>query len=265
MGSERQYVGGKTADPWIRLGLCVCLAAMGALSLLLMGMPRAEAHSGGTDANGCHAGSQPYHCHGGGSSPTRPSVGTSICNDGAVSGSTGPGTCSHHGGVRGGNPSLNYGSSSSGDGGGVGRIQSGRVPLTSRSPGWWQRNEGNVMSALFWGGAGGLMLRFGVGRRAARPSQGARPTVQSPPMTGIAPPLEAAPRSRLPSDVPDDSAASTKGKPRSPVQQDRPGRAVGRCRCGGTMVVRRNGATGVLFAGCSRYPGCFRTNSLSRS
>lgn len=24
------------------------------------------AHSGGTDANGCHAGSQPYHCHGGG-------------------------------------------------------------------------------------------------------------------------------------------------------------------------------------------------------
>ena len=24
------------------------------------------AHSGGTDSNGCHAGSQPYHCHGGG-------------------------------------------------------------------------------------------------------------------------------------------------------------------------------------------------------
>ncbi len=23
----------------------------------------AGAHSGGTDANGCHAGSQPYHCH----------------------------------------------------------------------------------------------------------------------------------------------------------------------------------------------------------
>lgn len=21
------------------------------------------AHSGGTDANGCHAGSKPYHCH----------------------------------------------------------------------------------------------------------------------------------------------------------------------------------------------------------
>lgn len=25
------------------------------------------AHSGGTDSNGCHSGSQPYHCHGGGS------------------------------------------------------------------------------------------------------------------------------------------------------------------------------------------------------
>lgn len=25
---------------------------------------QAHAHSGGTDANGCHAGSQPYHCHG---------------------------------------------------------------------------------------------------------------------------------------------------------------------------------------------------------
>ena len=27
----------------------------------------AQAHSGGLDGNGCHAGSQPYHCHGGGS------------------------------------------------------------------------------------------------------------------------------------------------------------------------------------------------------
>ncbi|WP_139707448.1 YHYH domain-containing protein [Aeromonas allosaccharophila] len=23
----------------------------------------AQAHSGGTDANGCHAGTKPYHCH----------------------------------------------------------------------------------------------------------------------------------------------------------------------------------------------------------
>eukprot|EP00919_Chromeraceae_sp_WS-2016_P053468 GHVR01126949.1.p1 GENE.GHVR01126949.1~~GHVR01126949.1.p1 ORF type:complete len:130 (+),score=6.13 GHVR01126949.1:108-497(+) len=29
----------------------------------------AVAHSGGTDANGCHAGSKPYHCHGSKSAP----------------------------------------------------------------------------------------------------------------------------------------------------------------------------------------------------
>ena len=34
---------------------------------LLIFLPTAGfAHSGGTDKNGCHAGSQPYHCHGGG-------------------------------------------------------------------------------------------------------------------------------------------------------------------------------------------------------
>ena len=37
------------------LGLLVSLASPG------------FSHSGGTDENGCHAGSQPYHCHGGGS------------------------------------------------------------------------------------------------------------------------------------------------------------------------------------------------------
>ena len=29
---------------------------------------KAHAHSGGLNAQGCHAGSQPYHCHSGGSS-----------------------------------------------------------------------------------------------------------------------------------------------------------------------------------------------------
>ena len=38
----------------------------------------ASAHSGGTDANGCHAGSQPYHCHSssGGSSSATTAVAT---------------------------------------------------------------------------------------------------------------------------------------------------------------------------------------------
>jgi hypothetical protein len=44
-----------------------------------------EAHSGGLDANGCHAGSQPYHCHRaqGGSRPstTRTTVGDRDCAD----------------------------------------------------------------------------------------------------------------------------------------------------------------------------------------
>ena len=40
---------------------------------LIMGIflsisPQSFSHSGGTNASGCHGGSQPYHCHGGGSS-----------------------------------------------------------------------------------------------------------------------------------------------------------------------------------------------------
>ncbi len=37
---------------------------LGVLAFSLLVPPPALAHSGGTDANGCHAGSQPYHCHG---------------------------------------------------------------------------------------------------------------------------------------------------------------------------------------------------------
>ena len=38
------------------------------VSLILSMQPIAFAHSGGTDSNGCHAGSVPRHCHGGSSS-----------------------------------------------------------------------------------------------------------------------------------------------------------------------------------------------------
>lgn len=38
------------------------------LLLCFFYIPNTYAHSGGTDKNGCHAGSQPYHCHNGGSS-----------------------------------------------------------------------------------------------------------------------------------------------------------------------------------------------------
>ena len=34
-----------------------------ALLLAALVSTQTLAHSGGTDANGCHAGSRPYHCH----------------------------------------------------------------------------------------------------------------------------------------------------------------------------------------------------------
>lgn len=42
-------------------------AAFAALGLLVILATPGFTHSGGTDKYGCHAGSQPYHCHGGGS------------------------------------------------------------------------------------------------------------------------------------------------------------------------------------------------------
>lgn len=47
-----------------RLGVFAALATLGILGVT---QAVATAHSGGTDKYGCHAGSQPYHCHGGGS------------------------------------------------------------------------------------------------------------------------------------------------------------------------------------------------------
>lgn len=39
-----------------------------ACALALLWAPISQAHPGGTDANGCHGGSRPFHCHGGSSS-----------------------------------------------------------------------------------------------------------------------------------------------------------------------------------------------------
>ena len=39
------------------------IMALGTLAVLTIGAETVEAHSGGTDQNGCHAGSKPYHCH----------------------------------------------------------------------------------------------------------------------------------------------------------------------------------------------------------
>ena len=37
--------------------------SLGLLFIALIMSSPALAHSGGTDKNGCHAGSKPYHCH----------------------------------------------------------------------------------------------------------------------------------------------------------------------------------------------------------
>ena len=52
--------------------------------VLLIGEVPVSAHSGGTDANGCHAGSRPYHCHGTSGS------GSSSSSGGLSSGTTAP-------------------------------------------------------------------------------------------------------------------------------------------------------------------------------
>lgn len=66
------------------------LAACGvAVAICVGGATAASAHSGGLDGNGCHAGSQPYHCHNGGSG------GSSGGSSGSSSGdSTGGGSSS---------------------------------------------------------------------------------------------------------------------------------------------------------------------------
>ncbi len=38
------------------------------VTFTVLASSHAISHSGGTDSSGCHAGSKPYHCHGGGSS-----------------------------------------------------------------------------------------------------------------------------------------------------------------------------------------------------
>jgi hypothetical protein len=42
--------------------MIIRIALAGLFALSLIAGP-AAAHSGGTNAQGCHAGSQPYHCH----------------------------------------------------------------------------------------------------------------------------------------------------------------------------------------------------------
>ena len=66
----------KAVVKWVRKVTLLCFISS-SLAILQNNFV-ASAHSGGTDANGCHAGSQPYHCHSssGGSSSATTAVAT---------------------------------------------------------------------------------------------------------------------------------------------------------------------------------------------
>lgn len=55
---EQRFMIFGLGEAFMRLSTVFVFAA-GAFAAV----PSAHAHSGGLDANGCHAGSQPYHCH----------------------------------------------------------------------------------------------------------------------------------------------------------------------------------------------------------
>lgn len=62
----------------------ISYVSMAALLGILYVTPHVQAHSGGLNAAGCHAGSQPYHCHRGNSAdqrPLSPTRGDRNCSD----------------------------------------------------------------------------------------------------------------------------------------------------------------------------------------
>ncbi len=235
----------------------------------------ALAHSGGTDANGCHAGSQPYHCHRPRTVPSQPapSGGLTLCADGTWSQSTGSGTCSWHGGIAGNNnPSTGSGTSSGG--GGTGRIIPDSGPSTTvrtNPPPPSSRTTNNLAGGIgdFFANGGLVVLLVGwwvlskvrkSRRETATGSVNVRPSI---PNSGSPATRSDSPTTRI--EKPSPSSASIKSnkdygqtKPSSAVSS-----AAGTCSCGGRQVVRRNRKTGQPFYGCSRYPSCKLTRPMS--
>ena len=66
---------------------CIKVLALCMLTYEAFFTVSAHAHSGGTDANGCHAGSQPYHCHNGSKSESSSSSGRSTSGASTLGGS----------------------------------------------------------------------------------------------------------------------------------------------------------------------------------
>lgn len=223
-------------------------------------------HSGGTDANGCHAGSQPYHCHGARSvpPPRAPSNGLTLCADGTWSQSTGSGTCSWHGGIAGNNnPSTGSGSTSSS--GGTGRIVPGTGPVTpveNRPQPLPSTTQGGVSRAVssFFDNGGVVYLLIGWWVIAKlRKSRGKDVPKSSTVRPDTAKPPASPPRPSNPTALPPVKPASIRS---ASTPLSTPSSATAACSCGGREVVRRNGKTGQRFVGCSRYPSCRKTRQL---
>lgn len=214
-------------------------------------------HSGGTDANGCHAGSQPYHCHGIRSAPAprAPSSGLMLCADGTWSQSTGSGTCSWHGGIA-GNNNPSTGPGSTGSGGGTGRIVPGPGPASSVDV------QGGLSRAIssFFDNGGVVYLLIGwwviAKLRKSRSRSAPKSSTVQPKATK---PLSTAQRLSKTTERPPAKPTSA-GNAAAPVQKS--SSAAGVCSCGGREVVRRNGKTGQRFYGCSRYPSCRKTRQF---
>ena len=237
-----------------------------AFAVVLAASSPALGHSGGTDANGCHAGSQPYHCHGSRSAPAprAPSGGLTPCADGTWSQSTGSGTCSWHGGIAGNNnSSTNSGSTSSG--GGTGRIVPGTGPGTSvgtRTPPASNGTQDDLSRAVssFFDNGGVVYLLIGwwvIAKLRKSRSKDAPNGATSRPVTTNP--------SAAPSRVSNATAlppARPTGIGNASTPLSKPSAATGACSCGGREVVRRNRKTGQRFYGCSRYPSCKLTRSF---
>ena len=240
--------------------------------LVIASADSALGHSGGTDANGCHAGSQPYHCHGTRSAPApgAPSGGLTLCADGTYSQSTGSGTCSWHGGIAGNNnPSRNSGSTSGG--GGTGRIVPGTGPATSVEtrtsplPNSQQSPASRAISGFFDNG-GVVYLLIGwwvIAKLRKSRSEEARNrpvartnTTTSSPASPMAPNAAARPPAKPVSTTSAAKPASTSNAAQA-LSSSRSSSSA--CSCGGREVVRRNRTTGQRFYGCSQYPSCRQT------
>lgn len=223
-------------------------------------------HSGGTNAAGCHSGSQPYHCHGSRSAPAprAPSNGLTLCADGTWSQSTGSGTCSWHGGIAGNNnPSTNSGSTSSG--GGTGRIVPGTIPApavenrTQSLPSSTQDGVSRAVSRFFDnGGVVYLLIGWWVIAKLRRSRSTNAP--KSATLRPVATKPSAAPSSVSNATALPPVTPASIGNVSPPLSK--PSNATRACSCGGREVVRRNGNTGQRFVGCSRYPSCRQTRQL---